>query len=783
MKRTYLFFLIAILFNIAVYSQNKPQYNIGFLLDKETVETDVLLHILEEEIMAVVGEDAIINFSKTNRLVNDFDVAVAEQNYNTYLNSEVDIIIAFGIINNNIITKREHFSKPTILFGDTSKELLETANSEIPNNIENFATIISNQSYGDDLATFKEIAHVKNVGVFFEYGFSENETLRKAFMTIENELDIQLKLIPFKGLPDILGNLDGIDGVYLAGGFYLLDEEIKQLADVLIEKKLPSFTATSVKDVKNGLMASNHHNSELKQYSRRIALTVETIVNGGDLSELSVELDVDGELTLNFNTAESIGVPMKYSLLATTNILGNPALRSSGKKYNLIDVMQEAILENLELETFRKDVFLSEEDTRLAKSNYLPNLSVGASGSYVDPELAAASAGQSPEFLTSANVVLSQTVFSEAANANISIQKALQKAQQENYNSEELNAVFQASSAYFNALIIKANLTIQSRNLDLTKYNLKIAKENFEAGLSGKSDVLRFTSQMARNTQELIEANNQLKQAFFTLNQVLNNPIDAKIDVEEAELELGVFKRYGYEQLGEFIDDPSMKKPFVNFLIEEAIKNAPELKALDYNLKAAERSERLYGGGRFLPTVALQGQYYYELSRSGIGTGFPPFFATPPGDYYTVGLNVSIPIFDQNRQNINKSIATIQKDKINVSLDNIRLTVQKNINDAVLELVNQIANIHLSKLSEETAKEALDLTQTSYASGAVNIVQLLDAQNNFLEAQQARTTAIYRYLLNSMQLERYLGNFFLLQTEDERQEFVNRFLEYLNNNN
>lgn len=782
MKRTYLFFLIAILFNIAIYAQNKPNYNIGFLLDKETTEIDALLDGLEEEIKAVVGEDAVINFSSANRLVNDFDSAVAEQHYNTYLNSEVDIIIAFGLINNKIITKRKSYSKPTILFGDTSQELVGTINGDTTTKIENFTTIISNQSYSNDLKTFKEIANIKNVGVFFEYGFLGNEKIKVAFDEIEKELDIDLTLIPFEELSDIIDNLDGFDSVYLAGGFYLLDDEIRQLAKVLIEKKLPSFTATSVKDVKNGLLASNHHNSELNQFFRRIALTVETVVAGGNLSDLPVELDLEGSLTLNYNTAERIGVSLKYSLLATTNLLGNPALRSSDKKYNLIDVMQEAIAENLELENFRKDVFLSEEDTRLARSNYLPSLSLGASGSYVDPELAAASAGQSPEVLTSANVALSQTVFSEAANANISIQKALQQAQQENYNSEELNTVFQASNAYFNALIIKANLSIQSRNLDLTKYNLKIAKENFEAGLSGKSDVLRFTSEMAKNTQELIEAGNQMEQAFFTLNQILNNPIETKIDVEEAELEVGVFKNYNYEQLGSFIDDPSMKKPFVNFLVGEAIKNAPELKVLDYNLKAAERSERLYSGGRFLPTVALQGQYYYELSRSGAGTKFPPLFAVPPGDYYTVGLNVSIPIFDQNRQNINKAIATIQKDQINVSLDNIKLTVQKNINDAVVDLVNQISNIHLSKLSEETAAEALDLTQASYANGAVNIVQLLDAQNNYLGAQQARTTAIYSYLVSSMQLERYLGNFFLLQTEEERQEFVSRFLEYLNNN-
>ncbi|MCB0435672.1 MAG: TolC family protein, partial [Mangrovimonas sp.] len=376
----------------------------------------------------------------------------------------------------------------------------------------------------------------------------------------------------------------------------------------------------------------------------------------------------------------------------------------------------------------------------------------------------------------------SQTVFSEAANANISIQKALREAQKENYNSEELNTVFNAASLYFNALILKSNYLIQYKNLELTKSNLKIATHNYEAGQAGKSDVLRFTSEMVQNTQAMVEALNAFQQALNALNEVLNNPMDAKIDVDETELESNIFENYNYKQLETLLDNPSLRAPLVKFLVQEAIANAPELKVLDYNLQATTRSERLYGSGRFLPTVALQGQYNYTFSRSGAGSTFPSYLTAPPDGYYNVGLNVSIPIFDSNRQNINKQIASIQSDQLNTSRDNLKLTIQKNVNDAVLQMVNQISNIEISKVFEETAKEALDLTQTSYANGAVNIVQLLDAQNNYLQAQLARSNATYNYLLSAMALERYLGNFFLLQTPEERQEFITRFLEFSNKN-
>ena len=528
-------------------------------------------------------------------------------------------------------------------------------------------------------------------------------------------------------------------------------------------------------------MASNHDQSELNQFFRRIALTVESIVNGEELSGLQTKLESETKLTINYNTAEKIELPLKYSLIATTSFVGNPQEIVADKTYNLVNVMQEAIAENLELQAINKDVELTGKDVQIAKSDYLPNVTASATGSYIDPDLATASNGQNPELSTNGNLALEQVVFSESVNANISIQKSLREAQKENYNSEALNTVFNVATAYFTALILKANLSIQSQNLELTKYNLKIAEENFEAGQSSKTDVLRFRSEMAQNTQQTVEAINQLEQGYYTLNQLLNNPIDSKIDVEEAELNSGIFSNYNYEQLGQFLDDPTLRVPFVKFLIQEAIANAPELKALKYNIDATERSEKLFGAGRFLPTVALQGQYNYEFSRSGAGSDFLQGFAVPQG-YYTVGLNVSLPIFNQNKQNLNQQIASIQKEQLEINKSNVLLNIEKNINDSVLELINQISNIQLSKVFEETAKEALDLTQTSYSNGAVNIVQLLDAQNNYLQAQLASANANYNYLLSAMQLERSLGLFFLLQDESERDAFKQRFLEFTQNN-
>ncbi|WP_295830346.1 TolC family protein [uncultured Winogradskyella sp.] len=735
---------------------------------------------LSDEISAVVGEDAVLEFPEVSKLVNNFDSSTALNNYNVLVENNTDIIIAFGVVNNAVISKIGTYQKPTIVFGALSEELL--TDESLVSNITNYTSIVTSQSYTEDIKLLQKLASPKSIGVVVEKAFIDNLPIASTFNDISKDLNIEIKLIPFDSLSDITSSLDNIDAVYLAGGFYLSDSEMQELANALIEKRLPSFTSNPVKDVINGILATSHDQSELNQFFRRIALTVESILNGNALATLSTKLESKSTLTVNYNTAEKIGLPLKYSLIASTSFVGNPKEIVADKTYTLVSVMQEAITENLELQTIEKDISLTKKDLELAKSDYLPNITAGVTGTYVDPQLAEVSNGQSPEITTSGNVTLQQTIFSEAANAHISIQKSLRDAQQENYNSEALNTVFNTATAYLTALILKANLSIQNQNLELTKYNLKIATENYEAGQAGKSDVLRFKSEMAQNTQQMVEAINKLEQGYYVLNQLLNNPIDTKIDVEEAELKKGVFSNYNYEQLGEFLDDPTLRFPFIKFLVQEAINNAPELKALDYNVKATERSERLYGAGRFLPTFALQGQYNYEFSRSGTGSSFPSGFPVIPDGYYTVGLNVSLPIFNQNRQNINKQIATLQKEQLEISRDNITLNIEKNINDAVLQLINQISNIQLSKVFEDTAKEALDLTQTSYANGAVNIVQLLDAQNNYLQAQLASANATYNYLQSSMQLERSLGLFFLLQDESERTAFIQRFLEFTQNN-
>ncbi len=83
---------------------SKKTYNIGFLIDTKTEKTVRLLESLQSQINAVVGEDAKIKYPQASTLVNAYNFETATENYKRLINNETDIIIAFGAINNKIIS-------------------------------------------------------------------------------------------------------------------------------------------------------------------------------------------------------------------------------------------------------------------------------------------------------------------------------------------------------------------------------------------------------------------------------------------------------------------------------------------------------------------------------------------------------------------------------------------------------------------------------------------------------------------------------------------------------
>lgn len=295
---------------VDVHAQSKQNYNIGFIFDTLPENSETLLAQMQNEIRSVVGQDAIINFPLSGVYVNNLSLDTARDNFEAInANPEIDLILAFGVLNNVIILGNETHQKPTILFGTITKEFKPSFISYETSGIDNLSLILTSQSIKQDLTIFRELINFKKIGIVFEEYVLDVLPIEETVDSIMDSLGVDYSIISYNTVEEIIEGFDGVDAVYFANTFFLTEDEVSRLAKKMIDRRIPSFTSSGTREVELGIMASNQADDNLDQFFRRIALNIEAIVNGQNASELPTNLATPEQLILNFNTASLIGGP------------------------------------------------------------------------------------------------------------------------------------------------------------------------------------------------------------------------------------------------------------------------------------------------------------------------------------------------------------------------------------------------------------------------------------------------------------------------------------------
>jgi len=72
----------------------------------------------------------------------------------------------------------------------------------------------------------------------------------------------------------------------------------------------------------------------------------------------------------------------------------------------------------------------------------------------------------------------------------------------------------------------------------------------------------------------------------------------------------------------------------------------------------------------------------------------------------------------------------------------------------------------------------LNLITDSYVEGIKSIIELLDAQNQALSADQVAANAVYSFLIDLMGVQRSMGGFITFQPQQQRDTWLERVQEY-----
>ncbi|QZT38104.1 TolC family protein [Halosquirtibacter xylanolyticus] len=764
-KSLYYIGLLSILFMCfsPVKAQVKKRCSVGFLIDKKSPQNKDLYQSVRDEVQRIIGNEVTVVFDTVNILENGFSKTVASQNYQRLLNdSNVDIILSQGVLSNYILETSVAPTKPIIMIGEVMEEL--SSSLWDGERKKNLCYVVNPFSLKKDLLNFKDFVSFEKVGILVNPVtlniFPIDDFIRQAL----GDTDIPYEIISVgSNVEEYQKKLEGFNAVYLLIGEEFTKSEQKELVDEINRLNIRSYSSTMYDAADLGVLFSVGDTEDQDQVIRRIALNIESISNGVEASQLKSKVLSSEEINFNIKTSYAIGFNPKYSQMFRLNITGNVLEYNASEEYDLKKVLVQVVDENFKLKAEKEKIAIAKEDTKYAKSSYLPQATATASAMNLDPAIAKVLGENNKSINTSVKANVEQVIYSQEASSNIKIKKYQEKATEEEYSSQVLNMMSDCGGAYYQALIAKTNYQIADENLTLTRKNYQISVNNFEAGQSGKADVLRWKSELANATQLLINSYFTLKSSLYQLNQLLGNPIISMIDVKSVEMNKVLNKGNYFKPIFEIIDDPTQRSQVVDIISKIAIAESPELAALGYNMKSVDRTMKMYQRSKYMPTIALQGSYNYSIDQSS---------SEIPDHYYMLGLNVSLPLYDRNQRNIQKRKAGNQYAQIAYEQQNTQSLISQNVNTLLSEMITKASNIRLSRISSESAYESLNLMQISYSSGATSITSLIDAQKAYIKSKQDEANAATQFLNVTLSLQRYINYFFVLHSESENLEYL-----------
>lgn len=523
----------------------------------------------------------------------------------------VDIVLALGVMASTSLARLAPLPKPGIAAHIVDADVLGIPMRDGTSGVRNLAYVSAPSPVVRDLQAFREVLPFENAAVLISGELLEHSPeLRDRALRDTAEMGIGIHIVPVGS--EAGGPLAAIpastDLVYLAPLLRLPAAEFDTLAAGLVERKLPSLSLMGVEDVRRGVLATLHPETDNERMARRVALNVQRILFGERPEALPVLFAAGERLTINMATARAIGFSPSWAVLA------------------------EAVL-------------INEEPHDAARAHLKPRLEAATTGLWVHDKMAGF---VQPERSWDGTLTLQQVVYDERAHANLEVSKRMQRALEHGYAGQELDIIQIAAQGYFNVLRAKTFERIQQDNLRLTRGHLELARVRQNAGSAGPGEVYRWESELALRRIGFTDANALRASAEIDLNRILNQPQEDVLATEEAGIDdelLAPTRAFARA----YLDTPRRFGLFRDFIVREGLERAPELQQLDEAIAAQERVRTAAHRAYYVPSVGVQDELKRDFLFGGQGAGggltglFMP--ALEEDTSWNIAVRASLPLY------------------------------------------------------------------------------------------------------------------------------------------
>ncbi len=756
---------------------------IGIVRDGPIPRFPAIVTQIKQEIRNLTADEFEIRFPAAKDLSGNWQIDDIKRAADRLLaDPAVDMVLAIGIIASHNVGLRKKVSKPVI-----ATLVIDSAIQGLPfrdgaSGVKNLTYINTYKSIEQDVRVFREIVPFRKLTVLVDrISLQTIKGLRRIIRNVGYEYTIDVTLVEVgTSAEEALAKIPSdTRAVYVAPLLRFTEAQFRALTQGLIRRKLPSFSAWGLEEVAWGVLASQSPKSDLTRFTRRIALNVQRILLGEEPGSIPVGLSIGRKLSLNLATARAIGVYPGWNILLEAELL-NIEDTAAARRISLPAAVQEAVTVNLDLMATDRGVAAGKQRIKQARSALLPQIDVGAKGVIIDDDRAEAGLGGQAEKTVAGTASLNQLIYAEDAWAGYDIEKKLQIAREQDRAALRLDIALNAAVTYLDVLRAKTLLTIQRSNLRVTRSNLELARNRLFVGYTGPAEVFRWESEIATDRRELLDASARLNQARLALNRLLHRPLEERFRTVETRIDdpslmdsENLFKTYA--------DNPRHFNLLRDFMVREGLDAAPELKGLRAEIAARERELKAAKRAFWLPAFAVGADVTERFSEQGKGADAPALpFALPDKDDtdWSAGLFATFPLFEGGRKtaDVRRTLEELAQLKLARSgfVERIDQQVRARLHDAWASFLG----IALAREGALAARKNLELVTEQYSRGKVNVIDLIDAQDASLAADQRAANAVYDFLIDLMKVQRAAGRFNFFMTVRQKKDWRDRLEQY-----
>ena len=408
---------------------------------------------------------------------------------------------------------------------------------------------------------------------------------------------------------------------------------------------------------------------------------------------------------------------------------------------DLIQAYQKALNYDSSLSAARYSYEASQAAIDVAKAGLLPHISAYGNAGYTDVD-----AGSRGDSYKSAGygLQLSQPLFEADTYFNFEASQFTSNAAKAQFNLAQQQLMLDVSTAYFNVLRAKDTLTTARATEAALKRQWEQAKEQYDVGLIAITGVHEARAGYDSSISQRIAGENQLDVARERLARLTGDYPKQLANLEQN------FP----------VAPPVPQNP--DAWEQTALSQNWSIRSAEAQTQATQKQVDIAKAGHY-PTVDLTASYgrsnTWGRSLAGGSAGGTTFAASADGwtNTATLGLQLNVPLYAggginagirQARATYSQSEEQLKTARRNVSLDTRSLFRTINTN---------IQTVAAQRQAIVSRRSALEATRAGYSVGTRNIVEVLDAEQNYYISLQDYANARYDYVINTLSLKQAAG--------------------------